>query len=153
MSTPPANSSNLLSSAGTDPSLILGGSKLPPIYFRGQRVQMQIEALVAVPSVAPFNPFSLSSILSRKRYFRQIWLYGIGSFSGGLPVPNAANIAWGFSGQTLVNTLPPWGKDIYDTAIAGGFGGLIQCPDGAVFDLAELWCMGSLDDSIFIAGQ
>ncbi|HEX3627441.1 MAG TPA: hypothetical protein VH280_18700 [Verrucomicrobiae bacterium] len=140
----PRNSSNRLSSGTGDPSIVLPQQEFPPIQFRAQRPANWIEDRVVISaSNTPFRPFDKSSILSRRRYWRQIFLYGISSFAGGLPVANAAVVSWGYSSETLVNQIQPW---------AGTYGAGIQFPDGDLVDLSNIYIFGTADDAVFIGG-
>jgi hypothetical protein len=137
----PRNSSNLLSSAGTDTSLILAGGKLPELTYRARRVTSAIEDRIVINTAKAFRIFDVSPILHARRYYTQVWLYGIASYNNGVPNANAQNIYWGYSAHTLNNTVFPYG---------GAYGGLIQPVDGEILDLSEVYVMGTVNDAITV---
>ena len=128
-----------------DPSIIAGdGFRLPLVYYRAQRQVTALEEFIVFASASPVQIMNAGVVLRSRRYCRQVWFYGAAGATGSPAVatPNANNAFWGWSAQTMFNTVPPY---------AGVYGSLIQPQDGEVIDLWSIWLAGSIADGLFIS--
>lgn len=142
LSNPPvASRGNRLNTQNFDPLVVRPGDNWPEIQLKARTPALINTALIPVPGTGSFRLQSQLEQLANVKWIRQLWFYGIKSFTSGIPTANANNLYIGYDKQFQPDLVAPWTQ---------GYGLLYQPPDDFVVDFSLLYAQGVPGDSVFI---